>query len=57
MGGNIVYNTRNAKASTPSYITGTVRMGTVEKSVSATGTIEPINQYNLSSNSGGKLLR
>ncbi|KLU65852.1 macrolide export protein MacA [Desulfosporosinus acididurans] len=55
VGGNILYNTQNAKADTPSYITGTVRMGTVEKSVSASGTIQPLNQYDLSSGSGGKI--
>ncbi|MDQ7093405.1 efflux RND transporter periplasmic adaptor subunit [Desulfosporosinus sp. PR] len=55
VGGNIFYNTQNAKASTPSYITGNVRIGTVEKSVSATGTIQALNQYDLSSSSGGKI--
>ncbi|WP_407311970.1 efflux RND transporter periplasmic adaptor subunit [Desulfosporosinus sp. SB140] len=55
VGGNILYNTQNAKADTPSYITGTVRMGTVEKSVSASGTIQSLNQYDLSSSSGGKI--
>lgn len=55
VGGLWLYNTKNATASTISYLTGMVRTGTVEKSVSATGTIQPINQYNLSSSSGGKI--
>lgn len=55
VGGNILYNTKNAKAATPSYISGTVRMGTVEKSVTASGTIQPLNEYDLSSSSGGKI--
>ncbi|TGE31775.1 efflux RND transporter periplasmic adaptor subunit [Desulfosporosinus sp. Sb-LF] len=54
-GGLWFYDTKNANASTISYITGMVRNGTVEKAVSATGTIQPINQYNLSSSSGGKI--
>ena len=55
VGGLWFYNTKNAAASTTSYLTGMVRIGTVEKAVSATGTIQPINQYNLSSSSGGKI--
>ncbi len=55
VGGLWFYNTKNANASTTSYLTGMVRIGTVKKAVSATGTIQPINQYNLSSNSGGKI--
>jgi macrolide-specific efflux system membrane fusion protein len=55
VGGNILYNTQTAKAATPNYITGIVRTGTVEKSVSASGTIQPLNEYDLSSSSGGKV--
>ena len=55
VGGLWFYNTKNAAASTTSYLTGMVRIGTIEKAVSATGTIQPINQYNLSSSSGGKI--
>lgn len=55
IGGFWLYNTKNANASTTSYITGTVRIGTVEKSVSATGTIQPIDQYSLSPSSSGKI--
>lgn len=40
IGGFWLYSTNNASASTTSYLTGTVKMGTVEKSVSATGTIQ-----------------
>jgi len=55
VGGLWFYNIKNANASTTSYLTGMVRTGTVEKAVSATGTIQPINQYTLSSSSGGKI--
>lgn len=54
-GGLWVYNTKNANAATTSYLTSSVRIGTVQKDVSAAGTLQPINQYNLSSNSSGKI--
>jgi len=55
VGGLWFYNTKNANASATNYLTGMVRIGTVEKAVNATGSIQPINQYNLSSSSGGKI--
>lgn len=52
VGGFWLFETKHANAATTNYITGVVKNGNIEKTVNATGTVEPSSQYNLSANSG-----
>lgn len=53
-GGFWFYEAKHANAATTNYVTGVVKTGNIEKTVSATGTVQATSLYNLSS-SGGKI--
>jgi HlyD family secretion protein len=54
-GGVWYYKTKTVTAAPASYITGQVKLGTIKKTVSATGTVQVPTQYNLSFSGIGKV--
>lgn len=56
IGGGLWYSkVKKASAATNNFITGTVKMGNVKQTVSATGTVEAPTEYNLTFGTNGKV--